>query len=191
MPAVIITAAALGLIGGVEIGMITLAAVARFKWKKAWLATIAALVTFVPILAIIYLFFKALPGRLPQVVAGIIILLLGAYFFYEGAKKKFGKETESEEEKLIAIGIIGVYAAILIEELEEGSIAMSIGAATGSFLSAVAGMVIGIIIPLLVIRGLKPFVERLPEWAVQIVVGAIMMAAASLIIVQSFMFRFL
>ncbi len=182
-----VAAAAIGLIGGTEIGMITLAAVARFRWKRAWLATVAALLTFIPILALLYLFFTSLPVHLVQFAAGAVILLLGAYFFYEGMKKRSEKGVH-EEKIAFHAGLVGVYAAILVEEAEEGSIAMAIGAAGGSYISAVLGMTIGILIPLFLIRSLKPFVEKLPEWAVQVTVGIIMMAVASLIIIFNLRF---
>ena len=49
-------------------------------------------------------------------------------------------------------------------------------------------MAIGMPIPLLMIRSLKPFIEKLPERAVQLAVGLIMMAVASLIVVYNLQF---
>ena len=180
-----IPAAAIGLIGGSEIGMITIAGASKYKWKKAWTIAIIALLTFIPVLFLLYRFFTALPTGVATLASGIVIFLLGAYFFLEGTMTRLGKEIE-EEEMLSSLGMVGIYVAILLEELEQGSIAMAIGTAGGSYISAILGMAIGIAIPLIAIHGLKPFIEHTPEWMVRIAAGAIMMAVALLILLYRF-----
>jgi uncharacterized membrane protein len=175
-----------GLIGGSEIAMITVAASTQYTWKRAWLITFAGLITFIPILFAMYFFFTILPTTLTELVAGGIIFVLGANFFYKGIRKRVSGESEEQEEKL-GVGQTGVYAAILLEEAELSAIVMSIGAATGgSYVYAVLGLAIGVFVPLVTIRLIRPLIEKVPEWALQMAVGAIMMAVASLIIIFHF-----
>lgn len=176
-----------GLIGGSEIAMLTLAASTQYKWKRAWLITFAALATFIPILLILYFFFTALPTNLTELVAGGLIFILGANFFYKGIRKRLKGRPEENEEEKIGVGQIGIYSAIVLEEIEQGSIVMSIGAAAGgSYTFAVLGLAIGIFIPLAAISRIKPYMEKMPEWALQATVGAIMMVVATLIIFYHF-----
>lgn len=184
---VIVATLGFGLIGGSEIAMLTLAASTQYKWKRAWLITFAALATFIPILLALYFFFTALPTDLTELVAGGLIFLLGTNFLYKGISKKLGGESEEHEEEKIGVGQIGVYSAILLEEIEQGTIVMSIGAAAGdSYTYAILGLAIGIFLPLAAISRIKPYIEKIPEWALQAAVGAIMMVVASLIIFLHF-----
>lgn len=168
-----------GLIGGSEIALLTLAASIRYKWRRAWSVTFAALATFVPILAVLYLFFISLPDTLTELVAGFIILLLGINFLYRGITKRGKKGSEKEK---IEVGIIGIYTTMLFEELELSAIVMSIGAVSKEYLSAIAGLMIGIAVPLAAIKLFKRVIERVPEWMLQTAVGAMMIIVASAII---------
>lgn len=185
---VIAAAMGIGLLEGSEISMFILAAASRYKWRKAWLVALAGLLTLAPLLAILYLFFTIIPIRIATLLAGIIIFLLGAHFFYEGIASRLKNEgIEKEEEEKVGAGLIGVYSAIVLEELEAGAIVMSIAiAAGGAYFSGILGMLIGLSIPIVSIKMLKPLIEKLPEWAIQIAVGSLMMAVAVLIILYHF-----
>lgn len=182
---VIIAAAAIGFLEGSEIALFTLAAASRYKWRKAWMVTLAGLATLIPMLVIFYFFFEVIPIRIATLVAGAIIFLLGAHFFYEGYGARHEHEDAKEEikEKLSA-GLMGIYTAIVLEGAEASGISMSIGvAAGGAYTSAILGMAIGILAPLAAMKAVQPLLEKLPEWLVQITVGIVMMVAAALIIV--------
>lgn len=179
---VIAAGAGIGLLEGSEIAMFTLAAAARYRWRKAWLVLFAGLLTLVPLLALLYLFFTIIPAHIATLLAGVIIFTLGAHFFYEGFTARNREEGPEEEEKLGA-GLVGVYGAIILEEIEAGTIVMAIAvAAGGAYGSAVLGMVIGLLVPLAAIRVLKPLIEKLPEWVVLILVGGLMMVVATFIL---------
>ncbi len=182
---VVLAALVIGFIEGSEIAMLIVAAASRYKWRKAWMTASAALATLVPLIAILYLFFTALPQNVTILLSGTVILLLGAHFFYEGIQGRNEKEPIKDEAKAeIGIGLVGVYAAILMEEVEAGGISISIGAAAGgAYLSAILGMLIGIAIPIVATKRLEPIIERLPEWLVQMALGAVMMGAAALILI--------
>ncbi len=177
----------IGLLEGSEISMFTLAAAARYKWRMAWLVLLAGLLTLVPLLALLYLFFTIIPAHIATLLAGIIIFALGAHFFYEGFTARTKKETFKGEEEKIGAGLLGVYSAIILEEIEAGTIVMSIAvAAGGAYGSAILGMLIGISVPLAAIKVLRPFIEKLPEWLILILVGSLMMVVASLILILHF-----
>jgi uncharacterized membrane protein len=185
---VILAGLAIGLLEGSEIAMLTVAAASRYKWRKAWKVTIAGLATLVPLLLVLYIFFTSLPLGITYLLAGAVIFVLGAHFFLEGLEKRNGGEDEEEDEKKLAkAGLIGVYTAILLEEVEAGSITISIGAAAGgAYLFAVLGTIIGLILPLIAIKGLEPLIEKLPEWMIQLTLGAVMMVVAVLIVAYHF-----
>ncbi len=177
----------IGMLEGSEISMFTLAAAARYKWRRAWLVLLAGLLTLVPILALLYFFFTIIPAHIATLLADLIIFALGAHFFYEGFMARNRKETFKEEEEKVRAGLIGVYGAIILEEIEAGTIVMSIAvAAGGAYGSAILGMLVGIFVPLASIRVLKPFIEKLPEWLILILVGGLMMFVASLILLFHF-----
>ncbi len=183
---VIIATIAIGLLEGSEIAMMMVAAASKYKWRTAWKIAFAGLATLVPLIGILYLFFAFIPAYIAGLVAGAIIFLLGAHFFIEGFQGRKGgnKEVEEEDKKIARASLIGVYAAIVLEEAEAGSIAMSVGvAAGGAYFSAILGMLIGLIVPLVAVRQLEPVIERIPEWMIQIAIGTVMMIAAILIIV--------
>lgn len=180
---VIAAGAGIGLLEGSEIGMLMVAAASAYKWRNAWKIAFAGLATLVPLLAALYFFFTFLPVQIAGIAAGIIIFVLGAHFFIEGIGNMGKKDSEEGREK-IGAGLVGVYSAIVLEEAEAGSITMSIAvAAGGAYFSAILGMMIGLLIPLIAVKKLEPLIEKVPEWAVQIAVGAVMMAAACAIII--------
>ena len=185
---IVLATLVVGFIEGSEIALFTVAAASKYKWRKAWMITFAGLATLVPLIAIIYFVFNTLPLNITLLIAGVVIFALGAHFFYEGYEKKVHHETEKEEIKEeIGVGMMGVYTAILLEEIEAGSISMSIGAASGgAYVSAILGMLIGIAIPLVVINKLEPFIDKLPEWLIQITLGSIMMLVAVAILIFHF-----
>jgi uncharacterized membrane protein len=180
---VILATIVIGFIEGSEIALFTVAAASKYKWRKAWMITLAGLATLIPLIAVIYFVFDILPLDITLAIAAIIIFLLGAHFFQEGYEKRTEKHSKKEEKdeikEEIGVGMIGVYSAILLEEVEAGSISMSIGAASGgAYVSAVIGMLIGLLIPLIAIKGIEPFIEKLPEWAIQLTIGSVMMVVA-------------
>ena len=183
---VILATIVIGFIEGSEIALFTVAAASKYKWRRAWMITLAGLATLAPLIAIIYFIFNILPLEITLLVAAAIIFILGAHFFQEGYgkmkerhKKRSRKEEEEEIKEEIGVGMIGVYSAILLEEVEAGSISMSIGAATGNaYVSAIIGMLIGLAIPLAAIKGIEPLIEKLPEWAIQLTIGSVMMVVA-------------
>lgn len=173
--------AGMGVIGGSEIAMMTVAASTEYKWKKAWLVTFAGLATLIPLGALLYFFFVTLPEGLMELAAGGVIFALGAYFFYKGIKKRGSPEEEHEHEEKIGAGLFGIYTGIVLEGAEITTVIIALGAAAGAFAPAVLGLIIGVAIPLAAIRALKPLIEKVPEWALQTAVGAIMMLVAAMI----------
>ncbi len=181
----VIATLGIGLLEGSEIAMLMVAAASRYKWRSAWRVAFAGLATLVPIIAILYFFFTIIPAYIVGTLAGIIILGLGAHFFYEGysARKEGKGEVEDEEKKIVKAGLIGIYAAIVMEEIEAGSISMSIAvAAGGAYASAIIGMLLGLIIPLIAVKSLESIIEKIPEWMVQIAIGTVMIIAGLLIL---------
>ena len=75
----------------------------------------------------------------------------------------------------------------MLEEVEAGSVVMAIAVAAGGvYGSAIGGMLIGMFVPLVAIKALKPLIEKLPEWIILMLVGSLMMAVASLILIYRF-----
>lgn len=182
----ILGALAIGILEGSEISMIAAAAASRYRWKTAWRMVFASLATIVPILIALYFFFEVIPAYWAGIAAAVIIFLLGAHFFLEGMEHRgqSGKDEEEEEKKKMGASLVGVYAAMVMEEIEAGSITMSAAFAVGkSYIPLIAAMLIGLAIPLFAMKRLQPYLERMPEWAVQLAVGLVMMVAALLIVV--------
>ncbi len=182
---VIVATMGIGLLEGSEIAMMMVAAASKHKWNTAWRVAFAALATLIPLIAALYFFFTLIPPRVAGLAAGIIIFALGAHFFYEGfAGRKGHKQTEKEDEKIAKAGLLGIYAAMLLEEAEAGSITMSIGvAAGGAYASAILGMLLCLLIPLIALKMLEPMIEKIPEWIVQLAILSVMIVAALLIII--------
>lgn len=180
--------AGIGLLEGSEISMFTAAAAARYGWRRAWLVVLSGMLALVPLLAALYVFFTIMPTAAATLAAGAVIFLLGAHFFKEGLDaRRGGKDMKKEERGKIGVGLAGIYSAILLEEIEAGGICMSIGAAAGgAYSSVITGMAVGLAVPLVALRALQPLIERIPEWVVQMAVGAVMMAVAVLVIAYRF-----
>lgn len=177
---VILAGAGMGLLGGSEIAMMTLAATSIYGWRRTWLVTFAGLATLIPLGALLYYFFTTLPSGMMELAAGIVIFALGAFFFYKGIKKRTSSE-ENEHEEELGAGLIGIYAGVVFEGAEITTVIIALGAAVGAFLPAILGLMIGVAVPLATIRALKPLIERIPEWALQVSVGGIMMSVAVMI----------
>lgn len=180
---VVMATMAIGLLEGSELAMIMVAAASKFKWKTAWRVVFASLLTLVPILVFLYFFFTMIPAYWAGIAAGVVIFLLGAHFFLEGLEHRGENEKEEHEDEKVSASLIGAYAAMVLEEIEAGGISMSVAvAAGGAYISAILGMLIGLCIPLIAVKKLEPVIEDIPEWAVQLAVGSVMMVAALLIV---------
>lgn len=181
---VILATMAIGLLEGSEIAMMMVAAASKFKWRTAWRAVFGSLLTLVPILVFLYFFFTVIPAYWAGIAAGVVIFILGAHFFMEGLEHRKQNEKEEHEDEKISASLIGVYAAMVLEEIEAGGISMSVAvAAGGAYISAILGMLIGLCIPLIAVKRLEPVIEKIPEWMVQLAVGSVMMLAALFILI--------
>ena len=169
------------LLAGTEIGLITAGAASERGWNKAWIATFGALLTMVPLAAVLYLFFTHLPHDVMEYAAGGIVFLLGLYFAIKGFRKRRKRSGDSESKGgRFSGGLLASYAGVVGEGLEMTTLVTAIGAEAGNaFFSAWLGEVIGIgaILGLLVF--IRRFLERIPEWAFQLTVGVIMMGISA------------
>ncbi len=184
---VIAAGAGIGLLEGSEIAMFILAGAAAYGWRRAWLVLLAGLLSLLPILAGLYFFFTIIPVNTAVLLAGIVIFALGAHFFYEGFTERNADKEHDKEDKKAGAGLLGIYGAVILEEIEAGAIVMSIAVASGgAYGSVILGMFIGLFVPLIAIKGLKSFIEKIPEWIILVLVGLIMMGVSSLILVYHF-----
>ena len=100
----------------------------------------------------------------------------------KGFRKRHKKKEEEKEEGLTG-GMLASYIAVVGEGVEMTTLVTAIGAEAGhAYFSAWLGEAIGIAIMLVLLRLIRPFLSRIPEWAFQFTVGLIMMGISAFLI---------
>ena len=157
------------------------ASAARGSWKRAVIAALAAAVTLVPIGFGLYFLFRFVGGSyLDYIIAGIIFML-GINEVREGLSER-SNSGKKNKDKGIATGWKAVWPAYVGGVLEGGEALLytfAVGHGSGNWIAAIVGGGIGFVLPWAGLRWLRSWINRLPEWKVELWIGIILMSAAT------------
>ncbi len=171
----------LNAVEGSEAALLAAASAARGGWRRALLATLCASLALIPFAIGLYFLFRHVNGAYLDYGIAALIFLLGANEVREGLSER-GEKEKAEEEKKDSRGWTAVWPAFAGVFLEGGeAVLYTFGVAHGSagWVPAAIGGALGFALPWLMLKWLRAFVDRLPEWKVELAIGLVLMVAAS------------